>query len=234
MDGTASSSGPTQTTELTGTETSPVQLPPPKFSPSASVLEALRNRRSIRSFSDKALDMQELSDLLWAADGVNRPAGWITSEGYTASTGLNAHDVDIYLITQKGAYLYNSEKHLLFPVASGDLRSLACNGQEGLKDAPVTLLYVADVTRLPAWAKWVIPHGTDPKFRAECAHIESGLIAGNVYLHAASRGLAACIHLNVDKAIAEKLKLDASKQVLILGHSVGRAKTPADLTSATA
>ena len=96
-----------------------VKLNPPNLKRGLPFMEALAVRASAREFSEKELSLQDLSDLLWAADGINRPA----ENKSTASSAMNAHDIRIYVFMKDGAYLYDSPKHELLPVLAGDFRS---------------------------------------------------------------------------------------------------------------
>ena len=113
-----------------------IKLNPPDLNGGISLMQALKKRKSTRDILDKKLTMQQLSDLLWAADGVNRPDGKRTSP---AAMGI--YCVDIYAVLPEGVYLYDSAKHELKPVAKGDFRKLA-----GMQDfvfiAPLNLVYV--------------------------------------------------------------------------------------------
>src|SRR4030042_6069104 len=105
------------------------------------VMEAFSLRASVREWSDSMLSKQDLSDLLWAANGINRP-----DEGKrTAPSAMNAQDVDLYLLTREGVYLYNAPAHALYPVCSGDHRELP-----GMTSAPVNLVLVSDISRFRA------------------------------------------------------------------------------------
>ena len=96
-----------------------IKLNPPDLKRGLPFMEALSVKASAREFSEKELSLQDLSDLLWAADGINRP----TENKSTASSAMNAHDVRIYVFMKEGAYLYDPPKHELTPVQAGDLRS---------------------------------------------------------------------------------------------------------------
>jgi nitroreductase len=96
-----------------------VKLNPPSLKRGLPLMEALSVKASAREFSEKELSLQDLSDLLWAADGINRPA----ENKSTASSAMNAHDVRIYVFMKEGIFLYDAPKHELAPVLAGDFRS---------------------------------------------------------------------------------------------------------------
>lgn len=115
----------------TAQEMHPIKLNAPSKDRGASVMKALWNRQSTREFSDKKLSLQDLSDLLWAANGVNRPA----DSKRTAPSALNKQDIKVYLCTDTVNYLYDAKTHTLIPISSQDVRPLK---------APVCLILVSD------------------------------------------------------------------------------------------
>jgi SagB-type dehydrogenase family enzyme len=188
-----------------------VPLPPPQSTGGMPLMEALAHRATSRAFAPTPLPAQVLSNLLWAAWGINRP-----SDGKrTAPSAHNWQEVDVYVVTAGGAYMYDARGNALAPVASGDLRSLT--GTQGfVKDAPATLVYVADTTRM----KGV----TGPEVQA-FALADTGFISQNVYLFCASAGLATGVRASIDKpALAKALKLSPT-QMITLAQSVGYPKT---------
>jgi SagB-type dehydrogenase family enzyme len=197
----------------------PIVLVKPQKDGGKSVLAALADRQTTRTISDKKLPPQELSNLLWAAFGVNREKGPAGQIGRTAASASNSQEIDIYVALAEGVYLYDAVGHRLIPVVVGDLRSKAGRGRRGGATAPVRLIYVADIAKF-AKAKFQEPGLKDPDVQKSYYCIDAGLIAGNVYLYAASAGLAAWFH-NCDKTgVAKELKLRPEQQVLY-GHTVG-------------
>jgi hypothetical protein len=114
-----------------------MQLPAPDKEGGIPLMQALAERKSTKSFSDKAVTAQDLSNLLWAAWGVNRPDG-----RRTAPTGRNSQAVEVYVVLESGVWRYDGAKHLLEQALSGDLRAK-------VGGAPATLLFAA-----PAEDKW--------------------------------------------------------------------------------
>jgi hypothetical protein len=96
-----------------------IKLNEPNKKRGLPVMEVLSVRASAREWSDQELSLQDLSDLLWAANGINRPE----SGKRTASSAMNAQDVDIYVFRKDGAYLYDASRHALNLVVAGDFRS---------------------------------------------------------------------------------------------------------------
>jgi len=187
-----------------------------------SVMKALQKRRTIREISDKQLSLQMLSDLLWAAGGVNRKKGPFGIPGRTAASASNSQEIDIYVALKEGTYYYDAFLHSLIPVAAGDLRRLAIGkGQAGSGDkAPVRLIYVADINKLANTSGYREPGLLDPEIQKSYYYADTGLIAGNVYLFAASRGLAAWFHNCNKPDLKAKLKLSPGQRVLF-GQTVG-------------
>lgn len=200
----------------------PIALPRPTLEHGKSVLKALRQRKTSREISDKKLSLQILSNLLWAACGVNRKNGPFGIPGRTAPSASNSQEIDMYVATQEGIYFYDAFPHRLLPVVAGDFRALAIGpGQATFGDkAPVRLIYIADIDRLSHTAGYQEPGLQDPEIQKSYYYVDTGLIAGNVYLFAASQGLAAWFH-NCDKSgLAAKLTLRADQRVLF-GQTVG-------------
>jgi hypothetical protein len=182
---------------------------------------ALAARRTVREIGDKKLSVQLLSDLLWAANGVNRKKGPFGMQGRTAASASNSQEIDIYAALPNATYLYEAATHSLVPVATGDLRPLAIGrGQSpaGSK-APVRLIYVVDIKKYDS-AGFPEPGLYDPEIQKSYYYVDAGLAAGNVYLFAAAHNLAAWFH-NCDKAgLTAKLKLRPEQRALF-GQTVG-------------
>ena len=187
---------------------------------------ALQRRRTIREIGDKRLSPQALSNLLWAACGVNRKHGPFDISGRTAASASNSQEIDIYVAMEKGIYFYEPIRHRLEPVVAGDDRALAIGtGQADLAArAPVQLIYVADIRRLTHTSGFQEPGLLDPEVQKSYYYVDTGLIAGNVYLFAAAEGLASWFH-NCNRAgLAAKLNLRAEQRVLF-GQTVGYPAT---------
>ena len=123
---------------LCAQESKNIELKKPQENKGAKVLKALWERKSTREFSNKELDLQTLSNLLWAANGVNRPDG-----KRTAPSAMNRQEVDIYVCLKSGAYFYNPQKNILEYVSDAECR---------LRNAPVTLYLVARAEESNTWA----------------------------------------------------------------------------------
>ena len=201
-----------------------IKLPRPAFRSSVSLARALQLRRTTREISSKKLPLQTLSNLLWAACGVNRRKGPFAMPGRTAASASNSQEIDVYVALEDGTFLYDPFHHRLVPVLGGDLRRLAIGrGQaEAGAEAPVRLIYVADIDKLVHTAGYQEPGLLDRDVQRSYYYVDTGLIAANVYLFAASVGLAAWFH-NCDKSeLSTKLNLRKDQRVLF-GQTVGYA-----------
>ncbi len=188
----------------------PVKLPAPKMDGGKPLMEALKARQSAREFGDQKLSQQVLSNLLWAAWGINRPDGH-----RTAPSASNRQEIDVYVVLPEGAYLYDAKAHALNPVASGDLRG-ATGTQPFPAAAALNLVYVADMAKAGRSA-------TDPQQMLNVG-ADCGFIAQNAYLYCASEGLATVVRASIPKAeLAKQLKLRADQQI-VLAQSVGYPK----------
>ena len=184
-------------------------LPAPDRSGGMPLMEAISKRRSDREFARTELPLPLLSGLLWAADGVNRPDG-----GRTAPSAINAQEIDVYVALPSGAYHYDATANTLQLVAGTDVRRVT-GYQDFVDEAPLDLVFVADHGRMK-----LIPAAS----REGYAFAAAGAISQNVYLFAASNGLATVIRAWIDRdAIASALGLDHDQQVL-LSQTVGFPK----------
>jgi hypothetical protein len=195
----------------------PITLLKPQTDGGKSVLAALQVRKTIRNIRDEKLSPQMLSNLLWAAWGVNREKGQgpFGRVGRTAASASNSQEMDVYVVIPEGVYLYEAVGHRLAPVVAGDIRAkVSGHGRGGaMVKAPVILIYVADIARYSK-AGFQEPGLKDPEIQKSYYNVATGLIAGNVYLFAASQGLAAWFH-NCNKAgLAAELKLRSEQRVL--------------------
>jgi len=188
-------------------ELKPIGLPAPRTDGGKPLMQALKARSSSRAFSSEKLPTQVLSDMLWAAFGVNRP----DSGKRTAPSAVNWQEIDIYVADADGLYLYDAHAHALKPVLAKDIRALT-GRQAFVREAPVNLIYVADFAKMGGAAD-------DDKVFYSAA--DTGFISQNVYLYCASEGLATVVRGLVDRpALAEAMKL-RSDQNIILAQSVG-------------
>ncbi len=188
---------------------SPIQLKAPEKKAGLSVMETLANRHSTREFSNKKLTLQELSNLLWAANGINRPEKGMR----TAPSAMNAQEVDVYVCMEEGAFLYDAKSNQLQPVIQEDLRGLVGGKQTFVKNAPVVLLMVSDLSKLP---------GGNSEQTKLMAAIDAGIVSQNISIACSGLGLITVPRASMDKeALAQKLKLK-STQLLLMNNPVGK------------
>lgn len=190
-----------------GQELEPIKLLEPQLDTGRPLMQVLKDRRSSRRFSTDKLSTQILSNLLWAAFGVNRN----DSGKRTAPSAVNWQEIDIYVATADGLYLYDAKAHVLKMVLVDDIRALT--GYQGyVGEAPVNLIYVADFSRM---GKAEI----DDKILYSAA--DTGFISQNVYLYCASEGLATVVRGLIGKVGLAKVMGLRQDQRVILAQSVG-------------
>ena len=200
-----------------------ITLPEPVFQKCATVFEALRMRRTSRAISDKPIPLHILSDILWAAQGVNRIQGPFGDPGRTAGSASNSQEICVFVAMEDGTYLYEPDLHRLIPIAPGDVRPLAIGSGQGRAgaNAPVRLIYVVDLERFKS-APFQEPGLHDPEVQKSYYFVGTGLIAQNVYLAASSLGLAAWCHNCNRAAVGKKLKLKRHQRA-VFGQTIGYA-----------
>lgn len=185
-----------------------IKLNAPNKSRGTTVMKALSERHSVRDFSSKELSLQDLSDLLWAANGINRDDG-----KRTAPSAMNKQDVDIYVIMKSGAYLYDAKNQALKPVASKDLRGDVAGGQDFVKAAPVSLVLVSDISRFGSMAS--------KEMNTIMGAVDVGTVCQNINLFCAAAGLITVPRASMEKeALKQSLKL-TDNQILIMNNPVG-------------
>ena len=177
----------------------PIQLPQPQIAAGMPLMQVLAQRQTTRAFRDQPLPLQTLSNLLWAAFGVNRPREVKPGLGRTAPSAMNSQDIELDVVLADGVYVYEAEQNLLRPVLAGDVRAKI--SPPAATHAAVTIVYVAAA-------------------KDDSAQVDTGFIAQNVYLFAASEGLNAWFYTYHGLDVATALKLPAEKKALY-AQSVG-------------
>ncbi len=166
-----------------------IPLPKAVTTGGMSLNDALSRRKSTRDFSPRELTLQQISNLCWAANGINRPDG-----GHTAPTALNAREISLYILLKSGAYLYDAEAQTLRQISTEDLRPLTRS-----KNAPVEILLVSDLT----------------KQGRTYSETDAGFVSQNIYLHCAASGLGTVVRSALDNALLQKkLNLPDSRSIL--------------------
>jgi nitroreductase len=185
----------------------PIPLPPPQTEGGRPLMQVLKERKSTRDFAPDKLPQQLLANLLWAAFGVNRPDG-----KRTAPSAVNWQEIDIYVATAEGLFLYNAKGNRLEPVLAQDVRH-ATGTQSFVATAPLNLVYVADLSKVRS--------GPDTELFTAA---DAGFISQNVYLFCASENLATVVRGSIDRvALAKTMKL-RPQQKIILAQTVGYPK----------
>ena len=188
----------------------PINLPPPRSQGGMPLMAALKVRHSTREYSERPLSTQTLSDLLWAAFGINRPSG-----DRTAPYWRHVMVMDLYVAMADAVRLYEPKGHALIPYLTGDIRA-ETGLQEFVATAPLNLIYVAHGERMT---------DVSPEDRRLYASVDAGFIGQNVYLFCASEGLATVFRGAVDYAkLARTLKLP-DQQFVTFAQTVGYSRT---------
>jgi nitroreductase len=195
-----------------------IALPAPQTHGGKPLMEVLSLRATDRAFAADELSAQTLSNPLWAAWGINRPKGALR----TAPSAMDWQEIDVYVVMSSGAYIYDALTITLKPVAAGDYRALT-GVQDFVKDAPVSLVYVADAARMKV-------NISDTTMKAamalkeSCKWADSAVISENAYLYAASEGLATGVRALIHRpALSRLLKLNP-EQSITLAQCVGFPK----------
>lgn len=181
--------------------------PRPAKATQMTLMQALQKRESVRQYSEKEIDNQTLSTLLWAACGYNRPE----AKRITAPSAINAQDITVYVCTGKGTYRYNPDGNSLVEISKTDLRPAVASRQDFAKTAPVCLVLVSDLNKFRS-----------P--RIELGAMDAGYVSENICLAATALGLATVPRATMDKeALTRALGLKEN-QVPLLNHPVGWPK----------
>jgi SagB-type dehydrogenase family enzyme len=193
----------TVVTGLNAQELKSITLNQPDKTRGLTIMQAFEKRASASAFTGEKLKLQDLSDLLWAANGINRPE----SRKRTAPSAMNAQDIDIYVFTEEGVYIYNAAGNLLDPVVAGDQRLLAAGRQAEFAKAAVILLLVSDLSKF---------QGSDDAGKLTIAAMDAGIVSQNISLFCAGAGLSTRPRATMDQAkLKEILKLKDTQRPLL-------------------
>jgi len=187
----------------------PIQLPEPQTDGGKPLMQVLKDRKTTREFSSGKLSLQTVSNLLWAAFGINRPTGQ-----RTAPSAVNWQEIDVYVALPDGLFVYDAKANVLQPVLAEDIRA-ATGTQAYPKEAPVNLIYVADYDKPGR-----VPE-TEKDFWSAA---DVGYISQNVYLFSASEGLVSGVRALIDRPALAKIMKLRPKQKILLAQSVGYPK----------
>jgi nitroreductase len=186
-----------------------IKLPDPDTEGGIPLMQALKERRSDREFSAKELPLPVLSNLLWAAWGMNRPDGH-----RTAPSARNIQDIEVYAAMRDGLYIYNAEEHQLRKILNEDIRA-ATGNQDYVREAPLNLIYVVDSSKGDV---------RDTALAEFLSGAHAAFVAQNVYLFCASENLSVVVRGNIDKTALRKSMKLRPDQKITLAQSVGFPK----------
>ena len=187
-----------------------IKLNAPNKSRGSAVMKALADRQSIREYDSKDISLQDLSDLLWAANGVSRQDG-----RRTAPSAMNRQEIDVYVIREDGAYLYDATAHALKPVSKGDHRKAVAAQQDFAATAPISIVLVANLEKLG-----------DPTQEGTrmTANFDAGIVCQNINLFCAAVGLATVPRGSMNQnELKSALKL-SDTQIIAINNPVGYPK----------
>ncbi|UCE10263.1 MAG: nitroreductase family protein [Candidatus Thorarchaeota archaeon] len=194
----------------------PIVLPEPVRIGGKTLLEALQLRQTSRNIGPREIPIQVLSNLLWAAFGVNREKASFNKPGRTAPSASNSQEIDLYVALKDGLYLYEAISHQLTPILAGDFSMMSGQGNASklTRDTPVNIFYVVDLLRYDLGPNQPDPRIGDPEVQKSYYYTDTGFIAQNINLFAASEGLATWFH-NCDKdSIKAEFNLRPNQRIL--------------------
>lgn len=186
-----------------------IKLNAPDKNRGTAVMKALSDRHSDREYAAQELSIQDLSDVLWAANGINR-----TNGKRTAPSALNKQDIDVYVVMKEGAYLYDAKAHELTPIAKGDHRAAIAGGQDYVKKAPACLVMVSDLSRFDK---------VNDQTRMMAA-MDAGIVSQNINLCCAGIGLSTVPRAYMDHAALKNILKLTDSQVPMMNNPVGYPK----------
>lgn len=191
-----------------------IKLPEPQKELDFPLMKALENRRSARRWKGSPVTEQELSNLLWAACGITKLKKGKVKSKRTAPSACNFQEIRVYVLFEKGVFLYNEENHELLEVVSKDIREYV-GTQKMMRLAPLGLVFVADLSKM-----------TGPFFRNKeaqkfCAWVDTGYISQNVYLYCAASGLGTVALSLVDREKLHYLMQLKEYEEIVITQVVG-------------
>jgi SagB-type dehydrogenase family enzyme len=198
------------TTNMYAQELAVIKLKAPNKSRGTATMKALSDRHSDREFDAAELNLQDLSDLLWAANGVNRKDG-----KRTAPSAMNRQEIDVYAIRPDGAYLYDAQAHALKPIAKGDYRGAVAGGQDFVKSAPLSLVAVVNLEKLGD------PASEQTRLMGA---VDAGIVTQNINIFCAAAGLSTVPRASMDKAELKKILGLSDTQLPLMNNPVGYPK----------
>ncbi len=184
-----------------------ISLPAPDLELKVPLMQALKDRQSRREFSAEPISKETLGNILWVAQGVNRPG----SGNRTSPTAMNKQEITVYAITAQGAYKYLAKEHAIEKVTDEDLRGAVGGPQGFVKNAPLSLVYTAKMDTFPKGERSTLMYGVD-----------AGNNSQNVLLYCAAAQLACVPRMTMDnEALIKSLKLQGDEKPVfndVIGH----------------
>jgi nitroreductase len=188
-----------------------ISLNPPDLGRDGTLMQALLQRASAREFDTTMISLNDLSDLLWAGNGINRPG----DGKRTAASALNAQEIDLYVIMKNAVYLYVAENHSLAFVTDGDYRKLVAGRQERMSVAPLFILLAGDISRFRTG---------EEKQRLEWCDIDAGIVSQNIMLFCSAANLSCRPRVTMEKEELHSILKLKESQHLILNLPVCKMK----------
>ena len=183
-----------------------IQLPAPDKTGGKPLMQALTERQTNRDFKKDALALQEISNLFYAACGINRA----DSGKLTIPTALNMQNLIVYAAMESGLYRYDAKKNQLIPVKDADLRGYTFMRKEMPLSAPLVMIYTADISK-----------GRDADSTLMMSNAHAGSAYQNVYLYCASKGLSVVICGGFDKKVLAKQMGITDRQAVLYTQIIG-------------
>jgi SagB-type dehydrogenase family enzyme len=178
-----------------------IKLPDPQIEKGKPLMQALNQRQSTRSYSAREISEQELANLLWAANGINRRE----SGGRTAPTSRNKQEIEVYVSNKDGLFRYDAQQHALITIHNRDIRAIT-GTQPYVATAPVNLIIVADLSKM----------GADLQTNLQTANIDAGFVSQNIYLYCASEDMATVVRGSVNREkLAAEMGLAPNFQIVV-------------------
>jgi len=196
------------TGSLSGQALQDIKLNAPDMERGLTIMKAFEKRASATSFSSRELSLQDLSDILWASAGINRPE----NGKRTSPTAVNAQDIDVYVLMKSGAYLYDAKTHTLKVVAEGDNRKIVSERQTNFANAPVMLVLVSDISRF---------RGDDKDLKLTWAAMDAGIVSQNIGIFCAGTGMVTRPRASMDTEGLKKVLELSATQYPLLNNPVG-------------
>ncbi len=182
-------------------EATVIKLPEPQMEKGQPLMQVFKNRQSIRTFSTREIPLQEMANLLWAANGINRKE----SGRRTVPTAQNKQEIEIYLSNKEGLFLYNAQEHALVTIHNRDIRAVT-GLQPYVATAPVNIVIVANLAKM----------GSDRQANLQTANIDAGFVSQNIYLYCASENLATVVRGSVNREkLAQEMGLGPDFYIVV-------------------